>query len=157
MRNDQTQRVAVLPSQGLSVVVSGEQNFRAVEIGQRHIGGESLFGVDQHICRFRLGTNASQQFLEGHAVPAVVEAAPSSYTMEIAGSLDFGQSVELFPTQPERRINQSGYAKVPGLRVKPRHRTIVQHRPLERERLAGRQKALALLQLLEFFTIAALE
>src|ERR1700736_5135572 len=101
MLNDQPQRVAVLRGQGLAVVVSGEQNFRTVEIGQRHIGRESLFGVDQHICRFWLGVNASQEFLESHSFPAVVEATPSSHTMEVAAALDFGQSVELFPTQPE--------------------------------------------------------
>jgi hypothetical protein len=33
----------------------------------------------------------------------------------------------------------------------------VQHRPLERERLTGRQQAIALLQLLEFSTITAFE
>ena len=111
MRNDEAQGIAVLGGEGLTVVVSGEQYCFPVEVGQGHIGGESLFGVNQDVCGFRPGMDAGQQFAESHAVPAVVETAPSGHTMKVAGALDFGQGVELFPAQRERRINQASDAK----------------------------------------------
>src|SRR6476660_4456178 len=104
MRNDEAQRVAVLGGEGLAIVVSGEQDFFPVKVGQGHIGSESLFGMDQDVGGFRLGMDAGQQFAECYAVPVVVEAAPSGHTMEVAGTLDFGESFELFPAQRERRI-----------------------------------------------------
>ena len=47
-----TQRVTALRCQRLAIVVSGEQNFFAVKVGKRHIGGESLLGVNQDVRRF---------------------------------------------------------------------------------------------------------
>ena len=61
MGNDETQRVTVLRCQRLAIVVSGEQNFFAVKVGKRHIGGESLLGVNQDVRRFWPGVYASEQ------------------------------------------------------------------------------------------------
>src|SRR6185312_10886171 len=121
MRNDEAQRVAVLGGEGLAIVMSGEQYFFPVKVGQGHIGSESLFGMDQDVGGLRLGMDAGQQFAESYAVPVVVETAPSGHTMEVAGALDFGERVEFFPVQRERRINQAGDAEIPGIGIKPRH------------------------------------
>ena len=86
MRDDEANGVAVICAQGLAVVMCGEQDFLAVEVGQGDVGREPLFGVDQDVGCFRLGMNSRQQLAEGYAVPVIVEAAPSRYTVKIAGA-----------------------------------------------------------------------
>lgn len=157
MRNDEAQRTTVLGGERLTVVMGGEQYFFPVKVSQGHVGSESLFGVNQDAGRFRLGMDSGQQFAESHAVPVVVEAAPSGHTMEVAGALDFWERVEFLPAELERRINQAGDGEVPGLGIKPRNRTVVQNRPFQGERLAGGQQAFALLQFLELAAIIAFE
>ena len=77
--------------------------------------------------------------------------------MEVAGALDFGQRVEFLPVQSQWVINQSSDSQVPGVGVEPGDRSVVQDRPFERERLAGGQQALALLQFFELSAVIAFE
>jgi hypothetical protein len=47
----------------------------------------------------------------------VLEAAPASYAVKIAGYLSFGEGIELLPLQLHRRFNKAGNAKVPSVGI----------------------------------------
>jgi len=47
--HNQPQRIAVLRRQGLAVMVGGEEHIVPVQVGQRHVGGIALLGVDQDV------------------------------------------------------------------------------------------------------------
>jgi len=59
--------------------------------------------------------------------------------MKITRDLDRGQAVELLPAQTQRLLDESGDAEIPSLRIEFRDRAVLQNRPLEGERLPGRQ------------------
>src|SRR6478752_10489229 len=113
--------------------------------------------MEQNVGGFRLRTYAGQQFAESDTVPAIVKAAPASDTVEVAGALDFGQRIEFLPVQSQGMLNQAGDAQVPGVGIKSRDGAIMQDGPFERERLAGGQQALALLQFFELSAVIAFE
>ena len=55
MWDDEAQRVAVLGSKRLAVMMRREQYLLPVEVGQGNIGSEALFGVNQNVFRVRFG------------------------------------------------------------------------------------------------------
>src|SRR5882724_8271180 len=95
--------------------------------------------MHQQILRFRLEYYQLKNFLKRDALPAIVKTAPAGDAMEIAVRFDFGQFVEFFPFEPNRLFYQPPNMEIPSLWIKARNRAIVQHRPLQRKRLAGRQ------------------
>jgi hypothetical protein len=123
--------ITMIRSQRLAIVMSGEQDFRSVEIGERNVGGKALLGVNQNVSGLRLGVNAVQQFLHGDAGPTIVEAAPASNTVEVARGLDFGQRIEFSPGQFQTVVDQAVDLEVPGSGIEIRDGTVVKHRPFQ--------------------------
>src|SRR5262249_46156032 len=70
-------------------------------------------------------------------LPAIVERAPLRHAVEVGGHRDPRQLLELREADLEARLDQAADAEVPGGRIEARHRTRVQHGPLQGERLAG--------------------
>src|SRR5437588_3992370 len=155
MRHNEPQRIAVVGRERLAIVVCSEQYLVTVEISQRHIGSEALLGVDQNILCLRLELHQVEHFLEGDALPVIIEAAPACDAMEIAVRPYSRQPIELLPAEPHRLLYQPANAEVPFSRIKARHRAIMQDRPLQRERLPRRQPSLAFHLLLFFLTLIA--
>src|SRR5262249_44141289 len=108
-----------------------------------------------HVLRLRLEPDQLQHFLKRNALPVIIKAAPARDAVEVTVGLGRGQAVELLPGQPHRLLHQPSDTEVPACRVKTRHRAIVQHRPLQRERLPRRQAAVALHLLLFGFALVA--
>src|ERR1051326_6949452 len=65
-------------------MVRREEHVVAVKIGQRHVCGETLLGVDQYVLRLRLELHQLEHLSEWHALPVIIKAAPPRHTMEIA-------------------------------------------------------------------------
>ncbi len=122
----------------LAIMMRGKQHVVTIQIGQRNVGREALFGMHQDKLRFRLQLDQLQHFLECHALPVIVKAAPARDAMKVAVRLDLGQTVEFVPGQPDRLLHQTANAEIPPRRIKARHRAVMQHRPLQGQRLPGR-------------------
>ena len=68
----------------LAVMMRGKEHVVAVKVGQGHVGGKTLLGVDQNVFRFRLDFRQLEHFLKGDALPVIVKAAPARDTVEVA-------------------------------------------------------------------------
>ena len=88
MRHDQSQWIAMVRRERLAVMVRGKKHIVAIKIDQRNVRGETLFGMDQYILRFRLEFYQLKNFLKCDALPVIVKAAPARDAMEIAVRLD---------------------------------------------------------------------
>ena len=123
----------------LAIMVRGQQNIIAIQVGKRNIGSESLLGMDQHEFGFSFRFDQMQNLAEWHSFPLVIKTAPAGYTVKIACVLDARQLVEFLPRKPRRLLYQSPDAEIPFRWIKSRDRAVVQHRPFQRKRLSRRQ------------------
>src|SRR6476469_9591757 len=100
MRDDQPQGIAMVARERLAVMVGSKEHILAVKVNQGHVGGEALFGMDQHVLRFRLELYQLQNLLKGYALPVIVKAAPARNAMEITVRFNLGQRIEFVPFEP---------------------------------------------------------
>src|SRR5437763_12511104 len=139
MRHDESQRISMIRSERFAIVMSRQQDTITIKISERDIGCVSLLRMYEHVLCVRTWLNAREDLPHSNAGPAIIEAAPAGYTVEIAGALDTRELVEFFPSEVERMGDQSSNAEVPMCFVESGNGSIVQDRPLQRERLSGRQ------------------
>src|SRR5947209_2384514 len=157
MRHYEPQRKAMIRRQRPAIMVRGQQDVVTIEISQRDIGRESLLGMYQNIFGFRFGHYQLQKFPERDTFPLVVKAAPAGDAMEITGVFGARQLVEFVPGKLQWVLDQAPHPEVPLSGVEARNRAVMQHRPFQRERLAGWKAAFAEHLLLFLFAFVVTE
>ena len=81
------------------------------------------------------------QAAQGNAFPLGVELAPARHAVNVHHQLRTRQRHELVIGQAQRLFHLTPHSKVPGQRVKARHRTVMQHGELLGQSLTGRKPA----------------
>src|SRR5215475_1639526 len=105
--------------------------------------------MHEHEPRDGLDLHTRQDLAKAHTRPVIVEPAPPGDAVKVAMRGHLWQSVKLAPTPAQRRFDQTIDLEVPAFGVKPRYRAVMQHGPLQRERLPGWQSPFALHLLLK--------
>src|SRR4051812_31541195 len=141
MRHDQAHRISVVWVQRLAIMVRSKENVVTVKIRQGDIRRVALLTVDEYKLRLRLRRRKLQHLTKAHALPGVVETRPSGDAVKIAVHNRGRQAIELLPCKLQFPLDQSPNVEVPSCGIKARHGTVMQHRPLESERLTGREPA----------------
>src|SRR5690348_14495551 len=142
MRDDQPQRVSMIWRKRLTIVMGSQQHSFAVKICQGKVRRVALLGTDQGINGIGERFCAKQEFPQRNPLPLIIKATPTGYAVEVAGALNAWQSIEFFPAKNEWILHQAGDAKIPFFGAEARNGSVVKNRPLQRERLSGRQSAL---------------
>src|SRR4051812_14223011 len=106
---------------------------------------------------FFLRTRQLQDLAKAHALPKIVEAAPTGYAVKVSGNFYPRQAIEVVPCQLQTRFDQTRDVEVPCGRIEARYGTIVQYRPFQGERLAGRQASSLLHLLLTLLALVTFE
>src|SRR5262245_19172287 len=138
-RDDEPKRPPVIGRQRLAVGLVREQRFGAFERRQRHVRSVALLGVRDHESRGRPRLHELRKLAPVHALEGRVEPAPAGHAVDVDGHLGTRQRLEFVPAERDRILDLAEHTELPGGEVGPRHRAGVQHRPLLREVLAGRQ------------------
>src|SRR5258706_7160388 len=133
----------------------GENRCWFHQVCERQVGRISVFSADDCEARFGLGRYEFHYVGEEDALEAIVEAAPSRHAVHIALNFSVRKAIELLPGKPHRLFYEAFDAKIPGAQVHARNVSLMQHRPLQRERLPGWQPAFVAALLFEFFAFAA--
>src|SRR5579859_7478957 len=139
MGNDQTQRISVVERKRLAIMMRGQQNIVAVQINERDIGREPLSGVNEHMAGFRCGFYQFQNFAKRYPLPLIVKTAPARNAMKITHALNARQVAEFFPCPAGGRFNRAPNPEFPFRRLEFGNRAVMQHRPLQSERLPWRK------------------
>ena len=99
MRHNQPHGISVLGGERLAVMMSCEQHIVTVEISQWYVRGISLLRMHQHVFGFGSRLDTREELAHRNTTPAIIEAAPARYAMEVAGALKPGELTELFPCE----------------------------------------------------------
>src|SRR3982074_3411470 len=129
MRHDQAKGIAMIGRERLAIMMSSKKHVFAIKVDQRHVGGEALFSMDHHVLRFWLEFYQLENFLESHALPIIVKAAPARNAMEITLRFDYGEFIEHVPTEADWLFHQATHVKVPARRIETGNGAIVQDGP----------------------------
>ena len=154
MRDDEAKRATMLGAERFAVVGVREKNIGASEVGERDVGGVALFGEDEGVLGGRRGLDEPKDLGEEDTSPAIVEAAPAGDAMEVRGDFGLRQGEKFLPGKFCRSGNFAGDFEIPGGFVEMRDAAVVENRPLEGERLAGRETAFGAGLVFELFAIA---
>ncbi len=122
-----------------AVVMRGEEDVVAIEVGQRHVGRESRLGVDDDELRGRLRLHAAEHFAQGNAGEDVVELRPARDAVDVAAHVDARQRHHLAHRPLRRCVDEAEGAEGPLREVDVGDRAVVQDRPALRLHLAGRE------------------
>jgi len=141
VRNNQPNGKAVIGRQRFAVMMRGEQDAIAIEIGQRHVGRVALFGMDENSRGPSVGHRSFQNLFHGHAGPTVIEATPTRHTVKVAVVCGAGQFSEFPPVKLQRILYETVDPEIPPLRIESRYRPVMKNRPFECQGLARRQAA----------------
>src|SRR5262249_2061056 len=144
MRHDQSQRIAVFGAEGFTVMMRRKQYLFAIQIGERHICRVSLLAVNQNVTCGRFRMHSLEDLPKGDSNLSIVKAVSTGNAVEVTHMLNFGERIEFGPGPSHGSIDQSVRSKVPSRRIKPRHRPVLKHRPLQGEGLPGWQSPLLL-------------
>ena len=154
VRDDESKRAAVIGGEGFAIVLGGEQDLRAEQVGKGDVGGVALVGKDQDVSGSGPGFGAIEDIGEADTFPMVVEAAPAGDTMKIACGFALRKGAKFFPGQAQGSFDEAGDFEVPSGRIENRNAAVVKNRPFDGERLAGGKAAFGLGALF-FFAAAA--
>src|ERR671934_456723 len=138
VRDHEAQRIAVIGRELRAVRMRREEHVRAQAVLERDIRGEAVLAVRDDEPGIRLGLDEVDDRLERNTFPDLIELRPGGDAVHIRGALRPRQLLELLPVHPQRLLDVAEDAKIPGVRIEPRHGAVVEHRPLLRQRLAGR-------------------
>ena len=141
MRHNETNGAAMIGGKRLAVVFESKENIGTSEVLQRDVGCVALFRKDENEFGAGFRLDPLEYIREENALPAVIEAAPTSDAVEIAGDLGLREGAKIVPGKGARGFEQTGDFEVPVGRVEYRDMAVVKDRPFEGEGLARRQAA----------------
>ena len=130
---------AVLRGQRLAVGLVDDERVLVLERRERHVRREARLGVGDREVRGRLRPAELRELAPVHALELRVEAAPAGDAVDVGRHLGRRERLQLVEAQRERLLDLAGHLERPGGEVDVRHLARVEHRPLLREVLAGRQ------------------
>lgn len=139
VRHDQASRAAVLGEEWLAVVVGRDEVPLPQEIIERQVGRIVGISVHQGMRRRCPHARARQQRRDRDAREDVVVARPLGHAMDVAEHFAHRQPAEFLPADLEGPLDLAEYAERPVTEVCAGHVAVVQHRPLRRRVLAGRE------------------
>src|ERR1041385_4075101 len=113
MRHDQSQRIAMVGTEGLAVMMRGKEHIVTIKVDQGDVGGETLFGMNKYVLCFRLQLYQLKNFLKCDALPVIVKAAPARDAMKIAVRLHPGKCVKFLPLEAHRLFHQTSNMEIP--------------------------------------------
>jgi len=100
------------------------------------------------------GLDQIEHFSEEDAGPAIVEAAPARDAVKVRSDFGLREREKFLPGKFRRSGDFAGDFEVPPGFVEMRNRAIVEDRPFQRERLAGRETAFGARLILELLAVA---
>src|SRR5512138_1377647 len=105
---------------------------------ERKIDRETIFSVLHHMCgsRFDLEESTLHHRSDGDTFPDRVELAPARHAMDIHLERCTRQLVELLPGPALFLLHLAPDAKIPGGGIEVRHRTVMQDRKFQGQRLS---------------------
>ena len=129
----------MLRRERLAVGLVDDECLVVLERGERDVRGEAELGVGDREAGARPRAAECRQLAPVHALEARVEAAPARHAVDVGRDLRRRQLLQLLEGQGQRLLDRAGHLERPGGEVDVRDLTGVEHRPLVRVVLAGRQ------------------
>src|SRR5579872_1967787 len=140
LRGDEEARgPAVLGGQRRAVGLVDDQGVLVLDRGERDVRGEALLGVRDREAGARLGPGELRELAPADALELRVEPAPAGDAVDVGRDLGRGQRGQLLVAEAERLLDLAGHLQRPGREVDVRDVAGVEHGPLVREVLAGRE------------------
>src|SRR5437588_2058313 len=144
LRDDEADGAAVFGRDGLAVVRPGEERVFGEEVFDGQVRRPAVVvALDEHEARFRTDADHLGDDARRDAAPEVVESRPARDAVEVRVNFDGGQLQELVERTLQGPLDQAAGLELPRLKVNARRAVRVEHRPLARARLAGRDAARA--------------
>src|ERR1700694_5947312 len=137
MRHQQPRRPAVLRREPLAAPLERDQVIGSIQVRQRQVGRELLFGDDEAKRDGGLEPRALEQELHRHAFEGVIQPAPGRDAMHVANDGLAWQREQLVVGYGEGPLDLAGYGERPLGGVDAGNVAVVQDGPLGRGDLAG--------------------